>query len=437
VGGIGPGTLPLLVLGASLGVAYAVVAARSLAAGLGIFAYLTFFDISPVDLLTRLAGVLLVGLWMLAILTRGNRVPLVFRDQPRVAAIVLLLAGWFAASTVWARDFDLAMTDAVRLLQGVVLILMIYTAIREPRHVRWLMIGFVAGALTSAALGIVGGPGRITGGFDDPNELAAVIVPGAILAAFGFIACRGRALRWALLATLPVFAAGLLDTDSQGGFVALMVGMAAAVAIGGPVRLHAAVVALTVGCLAFGFYLAKPPAPGQFTEGGESRENLWKVALTVARDHPLLGVGAGNFPVVEPAYALRDLNLTRADLVTRPEVAHNTYIHVLADYGSVGLLLFLSLIGGALATGLQAARAFQLQGDRELELLARGQLTATLAMLAAYFFQSGQFEKQLWLMLGFSVALRAVAINTYPAASRLTGSWRSSTAHGFAAPAPG
>jgi len=427
----------LLVLGASLGIAYAVVATRSLAAALGIFTYLTFFDISPVDLLTRLAGALLVGLWILAILTRGNRVPLLFRDQRRFAAIVLLLAGWFAASTVWARDFDLAMSDAVRLLQGILLVLMIYTAVREPRHVRWLIVGFVAGAATSAVLGILSGPGRITGGFDDPNELAAVIVPGAILAAFGYMACRGRPLRWAFLAALPLFAAGLLDTDSQGGLVALIVGAVAAVVLGGPVRVHALAAGLTVGCLAFGFYFVNPPTPGQFTEGGESRENLWTVALAVARDHPLLGVGAGNFPVVEPAYALRDLNLTRADLITRPEVAHNTYLHVLADYGSVGLLLLLALIGAALAIGMQAARAFQREGNRELELLARGQVTASVAMLAAYFFQSGQFEKQLWLMLGFSVALRAVAIEPVATAARVSATWRSSRAHGYAAPAPG
>ena len=30
-------------------------------------------------------------------------------------------------------------------------------------------------------------------------------------------------------------------------------------------------------------------------------------------------------------------------------------------------------------------------------------------MLAAYIFQSGQFEKQLWIMLGFAAALNAVA----------------------------
>jgi O-antigen ligase len=131
----------------------------------------------------------------------------------------------------------------------------------------------------------------------------------------------------------------------------------------------------------------------------------------------VLGVGAGNFTVVEPTYAIRDLNLRRADLVVRPEVAHNTYLHVLADYGAVGLLLLLSVIAGALVIGLQAARAFARDGDRETELLARGQLAATVAMLTAYTFQSGQFEKQLWLMLGFAAALRAVALHAAPASA--------------------
>jgi O-antigen ligase len=144
-------------------------------------------------------------------------------------------------------------------------------------------------------------------------------------------------------------------------------------------------------------------------------------------------VGAGNFPIAEPAYTLKNISLPRADLVALGYVAHNTYLNILADFGAVGVLLLLALIAAAMVTGLNAARTFGRRGDRELDILARGQLVALVGLLAAYSFQSGQFEKQLWLMIGFAAALDAVA---HPERWRGTATapvtWRSSRARAYA-----
>jgi O-antigen ligase len=226
---------------------------------------------------------------------------------------------------------------------------------------------------------------------------------------------RGNPWRWVCLAMLPLFGLALLHTDSQGGLVALVAAAGAAVVFGGPIRVPVAYAVAICGVLVLGYYALKPPSPGQFTEGRASRLDLWNVALHVANDHPVLGVGAGNFPVVEPAYTLNNIDLVRADLITSGYVAHNTYLNVLADYGSVGLLLLLAVATGSIFAGLGAARRFGRQGDREMELLARGNIVAVLGMLCAYFFQSGQFEKQLWLMLGCCAALDAVARRREPA----------------------
>ena len=44
-----------------------------------------------------------------------------------------------------------------------------------------------------------------------------------------------------------------------------------------------------------------------------------------------------------------------------------------------------------------------------MELLARGLLLAMLGLLSADFFLSGQFCKQLWLLLGLGPAMLAIA----------------------------
>jgi O-antigen ligase len=432
---VGLSALPpaLLLLGLAVGLTFTFIAFKSQAAALSVFVAMTFFDITAVDPLTKLAGALLGGIWILLVLTRGSRVPVLFRDRPLVGALVLLLAGWIAASSLWADDERLAVVDITRLIQGVVLVMLVYTIVRERRHVHWIIAGYLVGALISAILGLRSSVGRISGGFDDPNELAAVIVPGAVLASFAFVALRGRPVRWLCLALLPVFVLTLVHTDSQGGMVAAVAALLASIVIAGPARLTIWFAVATIAVSAGAFYVARPPSHGQFTEGEGSRLSLWDAALHVARDNPIGGVGAGNFPIAEPAYTLKNISLPRADLVALGYVAHNTYLNILADFGAVGVLLLLALIAAAMVTGLNAARTFGRRGDRELDILARGQLVALVGLLAAYSFQSGQFEKQLWLMIGFAAALDAVA---HPERWRGTATapvtWRSSRARAYA-----
>ena len=75
----------------------------------------------------------------------------------------------------------------------------------------------------------------------------------------------------------------------------------------------------------------------------------------------------------------------------------------------MGLALFLSLIGFSVVATIKAAQRFEHAGDRDMELLARGLVVALLGLLAADFFLSGQFSKQLWILLGLGPALLALS----------------------------
>jgi len=144
-------------------------------------------------------------------------------------------------------------------------------------------------------------------------------------------------------------------------------------------------------------------------ENTGARESLWKVGTKMFVDHPIGGVGAGNFVVVERNYTASNINLPRIDQIAKGELVHNSYLQVAAELGTVGLFGFLAILAAALAASLAAARTFSATGDRELELLARGLFLGTLGMLVAYFFATNQYEKQLWLMLGLGPASLAIA----------------------------
>lgn len=407
----------ILVLGAAVGLAYVAIAYRNLAAGLALFTFLTFYDPAGPSLgasltFTKLAGIALSVIWLFRITTPGNRGPLLFRDRPLLASVTLLLAGWMLLATLWAPSFEAGLQDVIRLLQGIVLIFVVFTAVSRPRHVRWLVTAFVAGALMAAVFGITTAAAesgeRISGGFDDPNELAAVLVPSMILAGFAFLAYRGRPIRWAFAACVPILGLALLEADSQGGLLALAVGAVVAVLFGGPARRTIGLATAALFALGLINYTLLS-SPAGLTEGKASRQDLWKVAVQVAEDHPFFGVGAGGFVQVEPSYTVENITIARVDLVSKAEVVHNTYLHVLTDYGIVGLALLGCLVGLSLLHGVLAARWFARAGQRELELLARGVVVATISMLMAYSFISAQYEKQLWLLLGFAAVLSSVA----------------------------
>jgi putative inorganic carbon (hco3(-)) transporter len=64
------------------------------------------------------------------------------------------------------------------------------------------------------------------------------------------------------------------------------------------------------------------------------RSRLWKEAVTNIEDHPLTGVGIGNYPLrVKPSASPRE-----------PIYVHNLYLDIAVELGLIGLGLFLFFV---------------------------------------------------------------------------------------------
>lgn len=420
---------PALALAAVGALLFTTIVLRNLAAGVALFVLLTFFDrttaLQSVGLTTpvKLAGGVLALGWLLLVLNRESEAPLLLRDHGALALTVAFFVAWAFASTLWSPDPVDALASAFRLAQGALLLFIVATAIRSVAHVRWLLLSFVGGALLATLIGFFGAyradssvnDARLSGGFDDPNELAAVLVPALVFLLFFFVADR-RAIRWLLIPLAAVLALGFLRTDSQAGLVALAVTLIGALVFSGPARGRAVALVATVVVAGTAYYtLVTAPVAFQTLASSNNvsgRESLWAVAGDVVADHPLLGVGAGNFSDVEQSYAFGSTSLPRIDLVTEGELVHNSYLQVLAELGPVGLAAFLAVIVGSLALGVRAVHMFQRAGNRELELLSRGVVIGTVGILVAYFFATNHYEKQLWLLLAIGPALNTLAMRT-------------------------
>ena len=418
---------PPLAIAAVLAAGFAALTVVNLGAGLAVFVVLTFFDrttgLQSVGLTTpvKLAGAVIAGVWVFRLLDRRSRMRFILVDHPLVAWSAIGLVAFAAASMLWAADSGTAFSSAFRLLQGVLLLFITYSVVSDRKRLAWVLAAFVGGSLFAVMLGYFGtysasasvNDARLSGGFDDPNELAAVVLPSIVFCAYGFAALGDRVIRWALVPVALLLGVALLRTDSQAGLVALAVALLLALVFSGDLRRHAALVAgaLVVAGTLFYTLVTAPVAFQTLLSSGNTsnRESLWSVAAAMVSDHPILGVGAGNFSVLEPFYIVRGINLPRVELIAQGELVHNSYLQVLVEMGIVGLAAFLGVVLSTLILGARAVRVLERCGDVAGERLARAVVIGTAAMLVAYFFATNHYEKQLWLMLGTCLALSSVA----------------------------
>jgi O-antigen ligase len=107
----------------------------------------------------------------------------------------------------------------------------------------------------------------------------------------------------------------------------------------------------------------------QSTSGGEVglRTDIWGSALDIASQHPLFGVGGGNFPVAyselpsTPAFASQRRLLHGAQEVVPPH-AQSLYLNILAEDGMIGIVAFTLLAIAAVGTAYRASHVRDPQG---------------------------------------------------------------------------
>jgi O-antigen ligase len=429
--GLLAGLDPRLAIGASLGIGFVLVVFADLALGFALFALVSFLEVLPLAggglSVAKLSGGLVALAWLAVIATRPDSRQDFLGAHSWASALLGLFLGWVVLSAAWAEAPPEALSAAGRFAPNLLLFLIAYTAIRTRRHALALTIAFVIGSVATAAYGFTTTAsagdyaGRLTGSSLDPNELAAALVAAVALSgALAANARRSPGLRLAAYAAGGFCLLGVFMTVSRGGLLALVVGLAAALLFSGRWRLKVSVGALLVALGAFYYFaqLAPPEARDRILDSPrgetrllEGRTTIWEVGWRMADDNLATGVGAGNFPVSSRHYVLEPGTLNRTDqiLIENPEVAHNTYLGILAELGVVGLALFLAIVAFSFGCSVRAARAFRARGDPGGEALARALTVALAAVLTADFFISEEYSKQLWLLLGFAPALLAIS----------------------------
>jgi O-antigen ligase len=364
--------------------------------------------------------------WIGLLVGRRAKAREAFASNRTLILWVFAFVVWTLLSLAWAPVPGAAERPIKELLYAVLGLLLVLGVVLERRHVRWLVMAFVAGAALSVLWGAAKGglslsggagevanlEGRFQGGAGDPNYLAAVLVPGIMLA--GGLAVRRSPVQRLLLALATVIIAiGLAATQSRGGLIGAGVCAVVALVIW---RGHRGLILALIGLATLAtatFFVANPAAWHRIhaaNSTGSGRVDIWQVAWRIVHDHPFVGVGIAQFPQVSPHYVLQPGALEYVSLIVEKHiVVHNLYLQLWVETGIVGLLLFLGVIVASLVAGWRAARRFDAQGDIEMSALSRAAILALIGMLTASFFLSNLEAGQLWVLLALGPVLAGIA----------------------------
>jgi O-antigen ligase len=336
--------------------------------------------------------------------------------------IVLALSAWFVVSLVAnATDADVARYHFLGFVKssGTAFLLVVLNVLttRRMRFVAMALSLFAAvvviqaGALNFAGSSALSGAARTldpasnlgspdsaattstrseatrlagVGLFRDPNDFGVTLI--AILPlTFALYRIR-RPVQNALLVWLPagLMLYGIYLTRSRGGLLALacVLGLSVRRRAGTAVALTAAAAAL-VAFLALGFLGGRSIERDQSAMG---RIVAWSEGLQMLKSSPVAGVGFRQFTV------------------HHDRVAHNSFVHCLAELGLVGYLLWLSLVVFTLDDTWALARLHP-EVDPDLARFANAVSTSLIGFLVGGIFLSRSYDVILFLLLGLGTAL--------------------------------
>lgn len=325
--------------------------------------------------------------WVLPEHVHGPR-ERVHQGVPRYLALVTfaLVGVMFLSMTIAISRAD-SLKEIAKWLEFLVLVVLGSQYLRTRQQVWTLVVFLIVAALTQACFGYLQaifnlGPQsfvrdltlRIYGTFDQPNPYAGYL--NMTLAVTLAVTLLGRdwLTRVANGLASAFIGGAMLLTQSRGGQIALLAALVFIVLVGMPrIRVWMRLVTVGLCTLVIGMMAGIVPLYlfGQVerflglvninlmdpnTQDFSTAERLahWIAGLNMYRAHPVLGVGIGNYPDAYPSYSI-------SIFVNSLGHAHNYYINIAAETGTLGLVIYLCFLSALFLAGGKALQRICLQ----------------------------------------------------------------------------
>ena len=334
------------------------------------------------------------------------------RDRmPReVHFLILLIAQLFAASVmspVWRGG---ALQNTLNFTKVLMVVLMITATVSTLQRLRLLIFTQAISVSAIAVVAIWKGrlivgrlEGILGGQYGDPNDLAlAIIISLPLCLALLFLSRNSFwKILWSVSILVMLYAVFL--TGSRGGFLALVVAAGVSLwefAIRGRRRYLLAFAALTglvllvsaggtlVGRLKGTFNVTEDTAAAY--DSARSRRQLLLRSIEVTMEHPLFGVGPGNFNQLSGQW----------------HTTHNS-LTLMSSEGGVPALILYVLILWCGFKNLRATKRLA-RGRTESRLLARALLASLAGYAVGSLFLSDAYQFFPYILAGYTTALFSI-----------------------------
>ena len=372
--------------------------------------------------LTNIALAGLLTAWLVGATIRSKSSAVLRGSLGIVTIPAALLLMFYTASLFVAADFTLGVFQVFSVLVLFFLYLYIAKTVTSRADVlfivRILLIGLVIQSclMLAQAGGLLGEiqfyfirtmpgtfmDGRVIGTLGSPNAAAAYLAMMMVFSLGVMLGSVGRADKCLAGTGFSAAALSLILTESRGGWISLLVGLATILLIGwkrAP-RKPFAVLLIVLLLLAIPFRgVISERLYGNDNGAAASRVPMNKVALLMIQDHPILGVGANNYSLVMIPYSVR------GDLIGAfPYAVHNTYLLTWSEVGIGGLI---TLVWFLCAIASQGFKCWQLR-DTMFAPLALGCSAAIVGFMVHLnfdIFRTGAAVDLMWLFGGLVTAM--------------------------------
>jgi O-antigen ligase len=130
------------------------------------------------------------------------------------------------------------------------------------------------------------------------------------------------------------------------------------------------------------------------------RRDFWSVGFTLIREHPLTGIGLGNFT----AYSYS----ATPGAATKHGMACNTFLEIAAELGIPGFLAYC----GVSVAALRSAEKLRSEGKRRKDVLlfyaGEAMQTGLLGFLGAAMFVSAEYQKPFWVIVALTATSQSL-----------------------------
>lgn len=310
----------------------------------------------------------------------------------KLSIFIVILLGIMLLSTIYAVDKKIALTESARFLTYIFLYFIIKYEFNSKKQIKIFLRCYIFISFILSCIGIVqhftgfaltekftktsafGTGVRIASTLFNPNAYGAylilIIFPVIMLCIYE--KNKNKKIVYTFLSILLL--TNLLMTLSRNAFLGFGLGV---LVLG---LIYSIKLIFALG--GFGILMVFIPSVFQRVKDvpnlsqNESRIKLWKTAIMMIKEHPILGVGNGNFVTRYNEYVIKYKELKYQSYQNYP--SHNSYLKVQSELGIMGIVSFLGIVA---ITLFRVKKLYSTTTDRFYKPFYMGVLASLVAFL--------------------------------------------------------